>query len=1456
MFPRLFTLLALGLGFANSLLAANVAPTLSQPLSERSLVGAVENIDLSAFITDPDVPGPAVRVTVRRGTLGTGTIDLALDTQHAPLTVANFLAYINAGRYAANIIHRSEPGFVIQGGGFAFSSDVQVGFVQAFAAVQNEPGVSNLRGTVAMAKLGDDPNSATSQWFVNLADTNAATPGGAMLDSQNGGFTVFGRVVGNGMTVADAVAAMQRFDNSGFASAWDHMPMSASALSRTNVVETSMAVISPLAFTATSSSGSLVTVSISGKTLQLRPVAGKSGSATVTVSATDLDGAKLTTSFSVAVALPAVPKFTAGPTAATVNVGADASLSAIVTGTPSPTLQWQRAPKGSSTFANLVDSTTFSGATTATLSVAATQPGMNGDQFRLVATNIAGTATSAAVALTVRTPPAIVAAPAARTVTAGQTANFTVSASGTAPLAFIWQRAPAESESFTTLTNGAGITGAATATLSIASTTTAMSGARFRAVVSNSLGTATSSAATLTVNKAAATVTISSLTQTFSGSSKSATVTTNPAGLAVAITYDGSATAPTNPGSYPVLATITDANRTGSAAATLIIRKGPATVSLSGLAQTFTGKPQNVGVTTTPANLPVSITYNNSTTPPTNAGTYTVVATIVDDLRTGSKSGSLVIAKAAQSISFAALPAAKVGDEPLSLTATASSGLPVSFTSSNPAIATVNGSTLTLVGKGTVTITAKQTGGTNFVAAPAVARTLTVLQAPAIATPPANKSVTAGQTATLTVTASGSAPLNFQWQVSTDGGEKFANLDNGNGAAGATTATLSITTTTGSATFNANQYRAVVTNTAGTATSSAATLTLKLAPKIITPPVSLTVTEGQTVSLSVVATGLPMPTYQWKKGTATLSGATGEILTFESVATSDSGSYTVVVTNASGSVTSSAVTLSVSVRSPNAALASVSNSGSSSAGALSLNRSASQSLVDNVSAGELADIGAITTGTHPVAVAVGVDGAAAWVTALVTDLNLPAPTVADLPPLLASAMNLDGSSPASLLPVTTIVTVGGEQRLALQFRARKDLTGLRLAVLASADLRHWDLVPAANIVALEDADADTASYEASVPMTVGRALILFVMRDPPETGLDEGEDSVISTGGTLNLGASGTLVRSGGGTVTMSGSNLFTGNVVISTGTLSIANSDGLVIVGQPLTVNPDSLGSGSLVSGGALSIYGGLSSNGVEMNSIAQSGSVTLNLAHNLDSNSNGSLSLVGGNTAGIGVLNSSGALSLNSRGTGSSLTTTTLYAGGILTVGIPTSNLTLAQTVTDNAGTTLTLSGGMASSLVLNTYLHGAASTALVWLGRGYSINTDDAIAWVTGTGSESVNQTVAAAAVPSPLQLAMNLTADSPRSHLPRTTVATADGVPRLSVQYRLNKNLVVLGLRLVAQTSVDNVTWTDVPLSALTALPDDDSDTARLEANVQVPVDGGLLLRLVLAPIPAEEPTAVP
>lgn len=165
---------------------------------------------LSTPASSTDDVGPIVAVDTPLG-----SFEIELFPEDAPVTVANFLTYIESGRFEDSFIHRKVAGFIVQGGGFTFVDDGAVE-IPTDPPIVNEFKLSNVRGTIAMAKASGDPNSATSQWFINLADNSAN------LDAQNGGFTVFGRVVGDGMAVVDAIAALPTFN---LGSAFTEIPL-------------------------------------------------------------------------------------------------------------------------------------------------------------------------------------------------------------------------------------------------------------------------------------------------------------------------------------------------------------------------------------------------------------------------------------------------------------------------------------------------------------------------------------------------------------------------------------------------------------------------------------------------------------------------------------------------------------------------------------------------------------------------------------------------------------------------------------------------------------------------------------------------------------------------------------------------------------------------------------------------------------------------------------------------------------------------------------------------------------------------------------------------------------------------------------------------------------------------------------------------------------------------------
>jgi hypothetical protein len=173
--------------------------------------------------------------------------------------------------------------------------------------------------------------------------------------------------------------------------------------------------------------------------------------------------------------------------------------------------------------------------------------------------------------------------------------------------------------------------------------------------------------------------------------------------------------------------------------------------------------------------------------------------------------------------------------------------------------------------------------------------------APTITAQPANQSVTLGQTAIFSVTATGTAPLGYQWQK------------NGGNISGATTA--SYTTPTTVAGDSGANFDVVVSNTVGSQTSAMATLTVNAAsvgPTITTQPANQMVTVGQTATFSVTATGTAPLTYQWQKNGANISGATAASYTTPATVAGDSGAnFDVVVSNMVGSQTSTVATLTV-----------------------------------------------------------------------------------------------------------------------------------------------------------------------------------------------------------------------------------------------------------------------------------------------------------------------------------------------------------------------------------------------------------------------------------------------------------------------------------------------------------------------------------------------------------------
>jgi hypothetical protein len=251
----------------------------------------------------------------------------------------------------------------------------------------------------------------------------------------------------------------------------------------------------------------------------------------------------------------------------------------------------------------------------------------------------------------------------------------------------------------------------------------------------DAVGNPSTAPLTFLVEQATATVTVGGLSQTYDGSPKAATATTNPSGLTVTFTYAGSATIPTAAGTYAVVAVIDDANYQGSSSGTLQIAQATQTVSFPSVGSVTIGQPVALSATAS-SGLPVTFSLVSGpaslagSTLTINESSVVVVRAIQDgDNNYLPATTDLTIEKAsklAQTITFAPLSNQPATAAPFGLTATASSGLPVTFAVvDGPAM--LSGAKLSLTAvPGTVTVRASQAGDTTYLPAPDVTHSFSV----------------------------------------------------------------------------------------------------------------------------------------------------------------------------------------------------------------------------------------------------------------------------------------------------------------------------------------------------------------------------------------------------------------------------------------------------------------------------------------------------------------------------------------------------------------------------------------------------------------------------------------------------------------------------------------------------------------------------------------------------------
>ena len=442
------------------------------------------------------------------------------------------------------------------------------------------------------------------------------------------------------------------------------------------------------------------------------------------------------------------------------------------------------------------------------------------------------------------TAPTITTQPAAQTVAAGEAATFSVTAAGTAPLIYQWQK------------DSTDIPGATLSTYTTPATSSTDNGAQYSVVVFNGAGTVISNQATLTVSAATGAPAIG----------------TQPASQTVAAGQTAS---------FSVTAT-------GNGPLTYQWKKNGTDIS-GATSSTYT-TPVNSSADTG-AMYAVSVSNSAGTVTSSNA-TLTVSAA----------PGAPVIGTQPANQSVAAGQTAK-----FSVTATGNGTLTYQWQKNGTDISGATSSTyttpVTVIGDTGTQYSVVVGNSADKVASSKATLTVTAAAvAPAITTQPANQSVTEGQTATFSVTATGTAPLTYQWKK------------DGTAISGATSSTY--TTPATSSADNAAVFTVVVTNGTGSVTSSNATLTVTAAPPAISvQPAALTITAGATATFSVTATGTGTLSYQWKKNGTNITGGTGATTnsyTTPAMGFAGNGAvYSVVVTDSVGATTSSNATLTV-----------------------------------------------------------------------------------------------------------------------------------------------------------------------------------------------------------------------------------------------------------------------------------------------------------------------------------------------------------------------------------------------------------------------------------------------------------------------------------------------------------------------------------------------------------------
>ena len=600
------------------------------------------------------------------------------------------------------------------------------------------------------------------------------------------------------------------------------------------------------------------------------------------------------TSATATVTVDALPQITIEPTDQEPCLGDTVTLTVTATGASPLTYQWR------------LDGTDIIGATSSSYSITSAATSDEGN-YDVVVTNDCGTTTSALANLTIADV-VITSDPSGGVFCIGDSVTLSVTATGAATISYQWQL------------DGSDISGATGSTHTIDPLAFGDEG-DYSVVVSNGCGSVTSATATVEIGDALITSDLSDTTACVGDAVTLSVTATSPQTLSYQWLLDGTAisgetgssltidpVASADAGDYTVEITTTCATVTSATAVLTVevpvsIDTDPGsdtvcvgdsvtlTVAVSGTSLLYQWRKDSTDISGA-----TSSSYTISSAQSGDAADYDVV--VSNDCNSITSAAATLTVNDPVTISTEPSSTDLCENDSLSLSVTATGTSPLTYqwqldgsdisgaTSSSYSVTSV---TTSDAGDYVVVVT-NDCGSVDSAAA-----TVTVDELPRIVTDPSDAAPCIDDSVTFSVTITGTAPITYQWRL------------DGSDITGATSSSYTIDNV---ASGDAGDYDVVVANDCGTATSAAATLSIS-DPVISTDPTGGTHCLGDSVTLSVTASGAATLTYQWQLDGSDLSGATSDSYTIDTLARGDDGDYTVVVTNSCGSVTSATATIEV-----------------------------------------------------------------------------------------------------------------------------------------------------------------------------------------------------------------------------------------------------------------------------------------------------------------------------------------------------------------------------------------------------------------------------------------------------------------------------------------------------------------------------------------------------------------